>query len=130
MKEAAGRVEIDAVDCRSRILNSVRQLQGKVAKFTETPDSAMIAFKGVKQKKQTRADKVHCKFRRSREQSKETRRRLSSWVFGRLVCIADLDSCYVFLVVGCRSRRGWSGLGAGQSAAPQAATRPRLQERE
>jgi hypothetical protein len=37
---------------------------------------------------------------------------------------------YVFLIAGRRSRRGWSGLGAGQSATPQAAASPRQFDRK
>jgi hypothetical protein len=48
----------------------------------------------------------------------------------RLRSAGQSDGRIVFLIAGRRGRRGWSGLGAGQGAAPQAAASPRQLERK
>ena len=61
-----GPVPTDGAECRRFILNSLWRLQRKVGKSMGILDSATTVYKDVKQKRQTRADKVHSKCRKNR----------------------------------------------------------------
>jgi hypothetical protein len=105
-------VQTDAVDCRSSVRSSRWQLKSMAKRFVETLDSATIAFEGVRQQRQSRAQRAHGKCRRSRGRSKETSWSalfptwsplgtclLSSLAAESLICIADPNSSDLWLLL-------------------------------